>query len=82
MPSAAYPPGTVIAGSPGLPNGGIDQRRQIMLVEQRLDGGARHVPPGQPLAIVVGVEGLHLERRADTAVDHLVVEPQLDELGQ
>ena len=66
----------------GLADGGIEERRQIVLVEQRLDGGPRHVAPGQPRAVVVGVEGLHLERRAEAAVDDLVVEPELDQLGQ
>ena len=54
-----------------------------MLVEQRLDRRAQRVPLAEPLAILVRVQALNLERRLKRApAENLMVESELDELGQ
>ena len=54
-------------GAGRAPDGRIDQRIELPLVEQRGDGGSVLIPLGEARAIVLGVELLHLERAGEPA---------------
>ena len=65
-------PGWPLADRSGRPaDSGIDQRPQIVLVEQRLDRRAERVPLTEPLAILVRVQALNFERRPKRALPRI-----------
>ena len=69
-------------GSRRPADGRVDQRIELLLVEQRGHRGPDLVPLGEARAIVLGVQRLDLQGAGEATLENAVVEPRGDEVRQ